>query len=357
MTTTQLHLELDLLLQKINSHYNKNITPYEKDFFINSAIASYINTRINPNSNFKGIGFDGSVKRIEELNPLVVTKEIDVVYGRDKLYYDLPLDYKGYVNSSICLFCSVKEPAQEIFSKFTTSIKKFTTPFETESIKLTLIYGSRRYVIFDSSSLPSELLNRQDTYSLPTDFLLNNTIDTVINKNIKAIRYAESTGLFKSLEYKYNTEKETFDFRADLDFSYVITRNGVNSSEIKSTQTTYQYIPTKSTLYAEGNLIERDYLRQALNNSLSSNNNQSIICNRDKNRVILYKNNLSKYYPTSVELTYIKQPTKVSAILDSNSELDDDTLREVLHIADRNIKGLLSMDSYEKTLNEYTLIE
>lgn len=357
MTTTQLHLELDLLLQKINSHYNKNITPYEKDFFINNAIASYINTRINPRSNFKGLGFDESVKRTEELNPLVVTKEIDVVYGQDKLYYDLPLDYKGYINSSVCLFCSTTEPYQETFSKFSASIKKVTTSFENESFKLTIVYGSRRYVLFDSTTLPEELLNRQDTYSLPIDFMLNNTIDIIIRKNIREIKAVESTGLFKSFEYKYNKDLESFDFKANLDFYYFTTINGVHSTPIRSIQKSYQYLPTKSTLYAEGNLVERDYLRQNLNNSLSGNNNQSVICTRDKNRIILYKNARSKFFPTSVELIYIKQPSKVSAILNSNSELEDDALREILHIADRNIKGLLSMDSYEKTLNEFTLIE
>jgi len=33
MTTQELHIELDLLLQKVNSHWNQNLLPQEKIYF------------------------------------------------------------------------------------------------------------------------------------------------------------------------------------------------------------------------------------------------------------------------------------------------------------------------------------
>lgn len=357
MTTTELHIELDILLQKINSHYNKNILPQEKDIFINKGIMSFINTRINPRSNIRGLGFDNTVKRLEELNPLIVTKSIDIIFKNNNIYYNLPLDYLGYINSSINTKCYNAKPNLITKSNYSYRLFKLTNSFDKENLKLSISFDNTDYELFNSSEVPTEAYNNIDIYSLPTDFLINNILNISINKNLKKLKgLYENDKQLQSIEFGFDNKSESFLFKSNYSFKITKVTEGKQFIS-KSDKEDYLTIEDSSVLYSEGNLVERDYLRQILNNSLTSKNTQSIVCHRDSNNVSLYIDKKSKFFPIKVELTYLKKPTKVSAILDSNSELNDETLIEILASVDRNIKGVLSMDSYDKTINESILIE
>lgn len=351
MTTTELHIELDLLLQKINSHYNKNILPQEKDVFINKGISRYINTRVSPRSNVKGIGFDNTTKRLEDLNPLVVAISLPVIYDSNSTYIKLPLDFREYINSSINVKCYKTKPLEHLDRYYEIDINKelYNT---LNNLQIGISIGDYEYILYDSNKVPKEAYSNEDLYTIPTDFLIKNTIDIMFQKNLKFLK--EIYPNISSLEIGYNKATSSFKFRNKESFKLFIVTN--NRYIINSKAVVYKTINGSSVLYKEGNLAERDYLRQVLNNSLLSNNSQSIVCHRDKDRIYLHKDK-STFFPIKVELTYIKNPTKVSAILDSNSELKDETLYEILSDVDRNIKGVLSMDAYDKTVSESVLIE
>jgi len=93
ITTQELHIALDLLLQKSNSHWNKNFLPQEKDWFLNQEIKKFIKQRLNPLSNDKRLGAFDTIKRVEDLNALQRTL---IVYGAQlakDVNIPLPFDY------------------------------------------------------------------------------------------------------------------------------------------------------------------------------------------------------------------------------------------------------------------------
>ena len=73
MVTSELHVKLEELLQKVNSHWNPNFLPQEKDSFINAEILRFIKQRLSPLSNNKRQGIFDIIKRDQDLNSLLRT--------------------------------------------------------------------------------------------------------------------------------------------------------------------------------------------------------------------------------------------------------------------------------------------
>ena len=84
MTTQELHIGIDLLFQKVNSHYNQNIQPAEKDLLINREILRYVNKLINPLNSLKGQAAFDVVKKTVELAPLLRTIDVPLLIDNNK---------------------------------------------------------------------------------------------------------------------------------------------------------------------------------------------------------------------------------------------------------------------------------
>ena len=80
MTVNDMHIAIDLELNKVNSNLYDIIKPQEKDYFLNRAQERFIKQRYSPMSNAKRNGFEMSQKRIDDLRNLVVPNYYDKVY-------------------------------------------------------------------------------------------------------------------------------------------------------------------------------------------------------------------------------------------------------------------------------------
>lgn len=80
MTVNDMHIAIDLELNKLNSNLYDIILPQEKDYFLNRAQERLIKQYYSPKSNKKGEGFEMSQKRIDDLRKLLVPNYYDKVY-------------------------------------------------------------------------------------------------------------------------------------------------------------------------------------------------------------------------------------------------------------------------------------
>lgn len=100
-TVSEMHINIDLELNKINSNLYDIILPEEKDYFLNKAQERFVKDRYGAQSNSKGKGFEMSQKRIDDLRNLLVPNYYDKCYfvaSNDfdfdtKLRFYLPNDY------------------------------------------------------------------------------------------------------------------------------------------------------------------------------------------------------------------------------------------------------------------------
>lgn len=101
MDITEMHLNIDLELNKLNSNLYEIILPQEKDYFLNRAQERFIKTRYSSLSNPKKQGFEMSQKRIDDLRNLLVPNYYDKCFQlpitdfdyTDKLKFYFPSDY------------------------------------------------------------------------------------------------------------------------------------------------------------------------------------------------------------------------------------------------------------------------
>lgn len=360
MTTKELHIELDISLQKLNSNYNKNLEPEEKDIIINNGIIRFIKNRINPRSNAKGLGFDETFKRLEDLNTLVESKPIKVLYTKDNVpYYKLPYDFLYYIDSNAKVKCFNNTVRFAPIDEYSAILKDLNKSLKSTSLSIDIIIEGRPFNLFNSSTLPDNYLDSSTIYKDATDFVINNTIEIKIKQAIQEQTIIENTTeYFKDLEFKFDNTLNRFKLRHTKDFAIVINeeiRGLTNNQVITATKNTNNFINTVASLKATCNFKERDKFSVISSNHLSGSPEHNLVY-RLKDHV--YFNSINcNFYPIEVNLTYIRKPKKVSLLLDNNSELDSEVLLEVLADVDRNLKGILSMDAYEKTFNEFTLIE
>jgi len=94
MTIQELHIGLDQELRKMNTNVFGALLPEEKDWIIYQSTLKFIKTRTNPRSNSRGIGFQASLKRYDDLEELITPGFIPVYrYDSSSVYGILPRDY------------------------------------------------------------------------------------------------------------------------------------------------------------------------------------------------------------------------------------------------------------------------
>jgi len=91
MDITEMHLNIDLELNKLNSNLYEIILPQEKDYFLNRAQERFIKQRYSAVSNPKRQGFEMTQKRIDDLRNLLVPNYYDKCF-------QLPISDFDYIN-------------------------------------------------------------------------------------------------------------------------------------------------------------------------------------------------------------------------------------------------------------------
>ena len=107
MDITEMHLNIDLELNKLNSNLYEIILPQEKDYFLNRAQERFIKQRYGAMSNSKREGFEMSQKRIDDLRNLLVPNYYDKCFKlpitdfdyASKLKFYFPGDYMFLTSS------------------------------------------------------------------------------------------------------------------------------------------------------------------------------------------------------------------------------------------------------------------
>lgn len=157
MTIAEMHTQLNLRTQKIASFAFDNILATEKDNYLNKAIDRFIKSRLEPKSNAFGLGFEQSVKRIEDLRALITTSEIDTNEVSQALlegwFADsaaIPSDFMFVINLSLLI-------------QFNDSGVTFTVPTTKRVVNgaLNTDYAEKR--------IPAKIYQHDDIYSILRD--------------------------------------------------------------------------------------------------------------------------------------------------------------------------------------------
>lgn len=81
MTIADAHIQLNLRIDKIDSNAYDQLQPEEIDVYLNLAQRRFVKERFEPRSNAHQVGFEQTVKRIEDLRHLLKEQALDTVYS------------------------------------------------------------------------------------------------------------------------------------------------------------------------------------------------------------------------------------------------------------------------------------
>jgi hypothetical protein len=346
MTTQELHIKLDIELQKISSNWNKNFLPQEKDIALNKEITKFVKQRSNPLSNDKRLSTFDTLKRVQDLNVLFKTVPLTVIpINQKEVGVQLPFDFLNYISSEVQVenICKGKviPTVPKIF--YNKTFKPLTATNTITTCLLSLITTSGSYVLFSHSTLPAAYLPQDGIDNYKKDFIYNNAILSLSRRNIP-----------KHFEIRFNNATQLFEVKSELSFTLSLVVNGV-ISVITSNDITVS-VPS-STKSLSGNLIIKDEEFKTLANgsTLSSTKGKNIngYLRSDLILIPITDSVLVK----QVQLTYIRKPLNVDLLLNCNSDLSDEVLDEIIGNTTESLKAILSSDTYEKYKDNNTLIE
>lgn len=106
MTVQEMHYAVDQGLQKVGSSVYDYFLPEEIDFWLNRSQERYIKHRLFERTDPKKIGFEGNVKRMDDLRMLIQVDYQDQVVPNntiDFVDFDLPIDYMFLVNARVSM--------------------------------------------------------------------------------------------------------------------------------------------------------------------------------------------------------------------------------------------------------------
>ena len=106
MDITEMHLYIDLELNKLNSNLYEIILPEEKDYFLNRAQERFVKTRYSAMSNPKRQGFEMTEKRIDDLRRLLVPNYYDYALVLPSTDFDYETKLRFYFPDDYMLLTS-----------------------------------------------------------------------------------------------------------------------------------------------------------------------------------------------------------------------------------------------------------
>lgn len=378
----ELHIALDVALQKIQSQIYRNIQPEEKDMLLNAAVEEYIITRTGNRFDTHQIDMVGTFTRLEELSDIIHTVTVPMIHYTGLLskwdYCTLHnnmkyiIDIQALLNINLCGgVASAPTSTRKQFIAQIPLSKLIASTYNADFVITGLV--NTQGAAYPGSAFSLPLLNIDSILSnyISTDgsnFQLIHTVLEQLNHLKLAIPklYAHDEQLYISAYYEnYNTlyVPKTFILVIDYITPTVLSDLNVAHDEVefktvahnlKLTPFTAETMTTIATTYevtdtisassvSSVEVVKLDKFSDIMGNSvfMSNRHKKPIAKLEDKTLKILYE---SYYNTKNVNITYVKRPKKYDYISGQMCEIQDN--EGILRIAVKNIEAkLLNKDT------------
>jgi hypothetical protein len=384
VTVEEMHIAVNLGVQKIASFQADNLLPEELDYELNTAVRRFISQRYNSKGNKYQRGFEQSQKRLDDLRNLVEdytttnSSYMGVGYtsvskGNIDIYrYKFPNDYMFLINvlSEIVSNCQNKP----------ISIKESTMYKDFLKISLTAPqpgFAIQSIAVASSLGIPEEIIHGEE--GLSYDFLIGpyygkDIRPSLSNNDSFTDRYFDTVsadsppadGNELYLEKMYSDSGDGFiSIDGDAMFgqddtidpnvyngAYAII-NWVNPSTLEVLEQVSNIVPNTTyiqqrtwgrrddnedaiKLYRTNcKFSQQDDIYALLDDPFNSTSSKGLLYTIQETFVDLYTT--ASFIPNSVQLKYIRKPAQISKRYGVGCELPEHTHHEVVEMAVKSI--------------------
>jgi len=391
MTINEMHIAVNLGVQKIASFQADALLPEEIDYELNTAVRRFISQRYNTQGNKYRRGFEQSQKRLDDLRHLVedyttsTSSYMGVGYtsrtnGNIDIYrYKFPNDYMFLVNvlSEVVHNCKQEPIDYRQHNMVKEYLKIPLTPPQPG-------YMIQSIQVADANNVPVQIIYGAE--GLSYDYLIGpyyseNINPSLSNNDSHTDRYFDTVatdsppadGNELYLEKKYNeTDTSARGFLAisadamagggdstdfmDYNNAYAII-TWVNPSTLETLEQVSNLAPTSTTaiqrtisysgagdavagpeikLYRTNcKFSQQDDIYALLDDPFNSTSPRSLLYTIQETFLDLYTNNT--FLPNSVQVKYIRKPAQMSKRFGVGCELPEHTHHEIVEMAVKSI--------------------
>lgn len=346
MTVKEVHIGVDLILQKINSNRVDSFEDQEIDWMFNEEVLRFVKQRINASSNDKGQGFQYNKKRFEDLKQLISPPVTLPAYVRDdnSVFSYLPYNYLILANDRT----TTKDLCSGSFSSTsTTTVTKDIVCFtikDDSSLYSTFKIRINGVTVFDITTIPSI---SSGLASIESKFELF----AILEQNLTGLGY----------DCKYGTYYETYCGQgivivADSSISVEVEYTPSDIITFTSSSKSFTKISAISgTKEVPNRFTDTEKLYDLLASSFGTTIASSPLSTMEGDKLIVFHN--KKFIPTSIKITYLKKPRKINLSLNQDCDLDDWIQREIIDNTAKRLAGLVESNTYRNIINENLLKE
>jgi len=362
MTIQEMHIAVNLGVQKIASFQSDNLLPQEIDQELNTAMDKFIKRRYYPLGNKYRTGFEQSQKRIDDLRNLVVNSRLTSYFHRESVgngeffieRASLPQDYLFLVNglTEIRYYCGgaiTVSPSTETKVYFSISLAPPISGYVLKTIRYydpsapTTIGGD---FISNSNGIDYDYYSNPNNYSVgvvPVD----SQQDVGVTSGYEETPTVDSNTLLLSIPsttYVANgwiaiwmnplTEDET-----SVSYSNPITRTFTKRD---APSYAIKRVPIK--------YVQHDDILALLLDPFNTTTHKYPKYTIQENFVDIYSDN--SFIPIFVEITYIRHPKRLNHSQGVGCELPEHTHQEIVELGVKSILETIESPRYNSQSRE-----
>lgn len=358
MTVNEMHIAVNLGVQKIASFQADLLLPQEIDHELNLAMMRFIKQRFNPTSNRLGKGFEQSQKRIDDLRTLLVghsgpTASQGQVYTSNysNIYvdrYTLPLDYLFLVSVRADVYYKCNVNIQNLLTLVTETVS---------AVEISLVPPVEGYVLTTLDRWSASTGDWENFMNLP----IGETITTDLLLNSGNYNF----GIRPSMSFPEDTYSATSQQSPFLDSNHVYLINNswdgtvwgsgnpvsVQSTWIKpgdmSTAIFVQHAVTKTTVrttrtFPGGNYMmtvasfgQHDDILTMMDDPFNHAWYKEPVYTIEENYIDVYTD--QEFVVPKVTIKYLRKPAEISIINGVGCELPVHTHHEIVEMTVKSI--------------------
>lgn len=375
MTVNEMHIAVNLGMQKIASFQVDNILPQEIDFELNIAMQRFIKQRYSPLSNRVGKGFEQSQKRIDDLRNLVVTTTSDTFIGggfasdalgeymytnsSTNIYIEraiLPLDFLFLIAVSAEVHYKCNTPILSNLVKTETSIDwvkvRMTPP--SPGYKLTGIeyYDGNGWVTIVNFPLGEEI-TLNNLFVTPNYFYgffpsVNATVNETLNDTGAQINPpVDSNNIYLgNKDISLNADPVTGGY---IRTTWILTGMGDAIYQYENNKITYTRVkrsaPNADKRITKCWFSQNDDIPTIMDDPFNRTSFHSISYSIKENFIDLYSDNT--FVIPKAFIVYIRRPNAISITNNVGCELPEHTHQEIVEMAVKSILEGIESQRYQ----------
>lgn len=339
MTPREIHIAIDLGLQKLGSFAYDNIKPEYIDYVFNRMGDAYISDKTTRRNDPKQAGFEDNITRLSTIRELVTETNL-IAFNGSNQFSILPVDYFSFVEAQAPLTYSCSSspiifttsPVSEYVA--TLSFKKSDfgspTPNPFSATKIYKVINTTPVEIFDFSDFSTGLNDLDEIF-------------TVINKALDEINRQSNLKIYWE-KYRGEYYPDQFIFVSNDD-AFLNQGMKVEYTAILNSSSTFSNTPFTKFNTATGNistrnsfcrLVSNEEIYHLLNHPFGTTNLESPLITIFGDTIVIFRD--ERFILNELILKYIRKPRRMSLNLNQSYEIQD--TRAVQKIIDMTVEYL-----------------